>query len=400
MHDFDDIRPFRNEEVRDVVANLLEDLDFSRALAKFRHPKWYKWLPGPMTRLVQQALKKELSHVNNIHDIQIVIEKYLDKLIETTASGLTQSGLEHLNPKQPYLFISNHRDIAMDPALVNYMLYHHGFDTLQIAIGDNLLKRPFLANLMKLNKSFIVKRSVQGRDKLAASKQLSAYIRHCIFTGQSVWIAQREGRAKDGVDKTESAVIKMLQLASREDEHKISLGAAMNQLNIVPVAISYEFDPCDHSKAVELHAKNTTGSFIKDENADVQSILTGMIGKKGAIHVSLGTHIVVGDTATADEVADLIDRQIVGSYRLHAINYLALEKLQPDFMDFSTLPALLDVAESAVSAKRKELEHRLQDMDVALHPFVLRMYANPVIRKSEIFLRNSACMSDISLQGQ
>jgi 1-acyl-sn-glycerol-3-phosphate acyltransferase len=399
MHDFDDIRPFRDEEVKDVVANLLEDLDFSRALAKFRHPKWYKWLPGPTARLVQQAMKKELSHVNNIHDVQIVIEKYLDKLIETTATGLTQSGLEQLDPKQPYLFISNHRDITMDPALVNYMLYHHGFDTLQIATGDNLLKRPFLSDLMKLNKSFIVKRSVHGRDKLAASKQLSAYIKHCIDTGQNVWIAQREGRAKDGVDKTEAAIIKMLQLASREGGQKISLGEAMNQLNIVPVAISYEFDPCDNSKAVELHAKTTTGTFIKDENADVQSILTGMIGKKGAIHVSFGTRIVASDTVTAEEVADMIDRQIVSNNRLHAINYLALEKLDPAFMNFRTLPALLGVTENAITAKRKELEQRLQHLDAALHPYVLRMYANPVIRKTEIQLRNSY-MSDISLQSQ
>ncbi len=399
MHDFDDIRPFRDEEVKDVVANLLEDLDFSRALAKFRHPSWYKWLPGPMTRLVQQALKSELSHVANIHDVQIVIEKYLDKIIETTTSGLTQSGLEQLDPKRPYLFISNHRDITMDPALVNYMLYHHGFDTLQIATGDNLLKRPFLSDLMKLNKSFIVKRSVQGRDKLSASKQLSAYIKHCIQTGQNVWIAQREGRAKDGVDKTEAAIIKMLQLSSREGEQKISLGEAINRLNIVPVAISYEFDPCDNFKAVELHAKNTTGTFIKDENADVQSILAGMIGKKGAVHVSFGTQIMMRDTATAEDVAELIDQQIIDSYRLHAVSYIALEKLQPDFMDFRTLPALLGMTESAIGAKRKEFEQRLQTMDAALHPFILRMYANPVIRK-EIIRNRHSFMSDISLQSQ
>src|SRR5687767_3780118 len=152
---------------------------------------------------------------------------------------------------------------------------------------------------MKLNKSFIVKRSVQGRDKLAASKQLSAYIKHCILTGQNVWIAQREGRAKDGIDTTEAAIIKMLQPASREGGQKISLGEAMNQLNIVPVAISYEFDPCDTFKAIELHARETTGTFIKDENADVQSILTGMIGKKGAIHVSFGKRVMASDTATA-----------------------------------------------------------------------------------------------------
>ena len=399
MHDFDDIRPFRDEEVKDVVANLLEDLDFSRALAKFRHPKWYKWLPGPMTRLVQQAMKKELSHVANIHDVQIIIEKYLDKIIETTASGLTQSGLEQLDPKRPYIFISNHRDITMDPALVNYMLYHHGFDTLQIATGDNLLKRPFLSDLMKLNKSFFVKRSVQGRDKLAASKQLSAYIRHCIATGQNVWIAQREGRAKNGIDKTEAAIITMLQLWSRDGGRKLSVATAINQLNIVPVALSYEFDPCDDLKAVELHAKNTTGVFIKDENADVQSILNGMIGTKGAIHVSFGTQIMVGETATTEDVAELIDRQIIGSYRLHAVNYIALEKLQPDFMDFRTLPALLGMTENAIAAKRKEFESRLQHMDAALHPYVLHMYANPVIRKTEV-TSSTGFMTDISLQAQ
>src|SRR5688500_16092297 len=191
----------------------------------------------------------------------------------------------------------------------------------------------------------------------------------------------------------------MLQLASREGGQKFSLGEAMNQLNIVPVAISYEFDPCDNSKAVELHAKDTTGTFIKDENADVQSILTGMIGKKGAIHVSFGTRIVAGDTATAEEVADMIDRQIVSNYRLHAVNYLALEKLDPAFMNFRTLPALLGVTENVINAKRKELEQRLQHLDAALHLYVLRMYANPVIRKTEIQLRNSG-ISDISLQSK
>jgi glycerol-3-phosphate O-acyltransferase len=236
MHDFEDIRPYRDDEVRGVVTALLEDLELSRAMGKFRHPLLYRLFPGPVARLVQSALKSELQHVNCIHDVQIIIEKYLDKIIETTTDGLTQTGLDKLDPTVPWLFLSNHRDIVMDPALVNYMLYHHGFDTLQIAIGDNLLKRPFLTKLMKLNKSFLVKRSVQGRDKLAASKQLSAYIRHCINTGQNVWIAHREGRAKNGVDETETAVLKMLHLAGREDG--LSLPAAMNELHIVPVSIS------------------------------------------------------------------------------------------------------------------------------------------------------------------
>jgi 1-acyl-sn-glycerol-3-phosphate acyltransferase len=383
MHDFDDIRPYRDDEVRGVVHGLLEDLDLSRALAKFHYPRAYRWFPGPMAKLVQHELKKELNHVNCIHDVQIVIEKYLDKLIETTAEGLTQSGLDQLDPQTPCLFISNHRDITMDPALVNYMLYHHDFDTLQIAIGDNLLKRPFLTQLMKLNKSFIVKRSVQGRDKLAASKQLSAYISHCIRSGQNVWIAQREGRAKDGIDKTEAAVIKMLHLAGRESEHKLPLHAAINALNIVPVAISYEFDPCDVSKAAELHALDTTGSYVKDENTDVRSILTGMIGKKGAVHVSFGTRLHVSGQVTSEDVADMIDQQIVTMYRLHAVNYLALQQLQPDFMDFSTLPALCQVSAGEIVRKRAEFDARLQALPESLRPYVLQMYANPVLRHRE-----------------
>lgn len=382
MHDFEDIRPYRDDEVRGVVDALLEDLDLSHALGMFRYPTFYRWFPGPIARLVQLALKRELRHVQRIHDVQIIIEKYLDKIIETTTSGLTQTGLDKLDTNTPYLFISNHRDITMDPALVNYMLYHSDFDTVQIAIGDNLLKRPFLSKLMKLNKSFIVKRSVQGRDKLAASKQLSAYIRHCVTTGQNVWIAQREGRAKDGVDKTESAIIKMLYLAGRE--LSLPLSQALNELHVVPVAISYEFDPCDGAKAAELHAIDTQGRFVKDENTDVQSILAGVIGRKGAVHVTFGESITVHEPATAEGVAELIDSQIVHNYKLHLVNYLALETVQSNFMDFGTLPQMFGLAAEEVQAKRNELDQRLQALPAALHPYVLAMYANPVIRKTEL----------------
>jgi 1-acyl-sn-glycerol-3-phosphate acyltransferase len=387
MHDFEDIRPYRDDEVRSVLDSLLEDLDFSSAMAKFRYPRFYRWFPGPVSRLVQSALKKELQQVKSIHDVQIIIEKYLDKLIETTTDGLTHSGLDRLDPGVPYLFISNHRDITMDPALVNYMLYHQGFDTVQIAIGDNLLKRPFLSKLMKLNKSFIVKRSVQGRDRLAASKQLSAYIRHCINTGQNVWIAQREGRAKDGIDKTEAAIIKMLHMSVRKSDESgeggLPLSEAMNQLNIVPVAISYEYDPCDQLKATELHAIDTQGRFEKDENSDVNSILTGMIGYKGAVHVSFGQPLKVGELATAEGVAELIDRDVVGAYQLHLVNCLALQKLQSDYMDFDTLPERFGMSESMIDEKRREFAGRIDAMAAHLQPYVLAMYANPVIRKAE-----------------
>ena len=384
MNDFEDIRPYHDSEVRAVVDRLLAGPELSAALGRFCHPVLHGLLPGVVTRLVQLRLKRQLRQVATIHDVQIVIEKYLDRLIETTTTGLTHNGLESLNPGKPYLFISNHRDITMDPALVNYMLYHQGFDTLQIAIGDNLVKRPFISDLMRLNKSFIVKRSVQGREKLKASKQLSAYIHHCIDTGQNVWIAQREGRAKDGLDRTEAAIIKMLHMADREAEPPLSLAASIDSLNIVPVAISYEFDPCDEAKARELLAIDTYGKYEKDADADVKSILQGMIGDKGDVHVAYGAPLRAGEDASAEDVALLIDRQVIANYRLHLVNYLALEKLQPEKMDFSTLPATFNLDPAAVANKRAQFESRLQAMAPELRPYVLKMYANPIASKEEL----------------
>jgi hypothetical protein len=254
------------------------------------------------------------------------------------------------------------------------MLYHHEFDTLHIAIGDNLLKRPFLSKLMKLNKSFIVKRSVQGRDKLAASKQLSGYITHCINSRQNVWIAQREGRAKDGIDRTESAVIKMLHLAGRDA--KLSLAQAINALNIVPVAISYEYDPCDVAKARELHAVATEGRFIKDENTDVQSILSGIIGQKGAVHVSYGTPLRVPNDASYEQVAALIDDQVVRNYRLHPSNHFAVELLQ------SVAPPVDET--EAIAAKRREFLQRLEAAPEQLRSLLLQQYANPVLVRQQL----------------
>ena len=384
MDSFDDIRPYGDGEVRPVVDRLLQDEALARALAKFKHPLLFRFLPGWVAGKVQAALREETAHVQTIHDVQLVIEKYLDKLIEDTTTGLTSEGLDTLDTAQPYLFISNHRDITMDPALVNYMIYHHGLDTLQIAIGDNLLKRPFLTDLMKLNKSFIVKRSVQGRDLLKASKQLSAYIHHCIKSDNNVWIAQREGRAKDGIDKTETAIIKMLHMADRESTLRLSLQESMNSLNIVPVSISYEYDPCDRYKAEELYTIDTTGKFEKDENSDVRSILTGIVGDKGDVHVTFGSRMVFPDAVTAEGVARELDARIISSYKLHAVNYLAMEMVKKDSLDSSTLPALLGLSASEIGRKRREFQERLNSMPKHLQPYVLNMYANPVIRKAEV----------------
>lgn len=372
---FAEIRPYRDDEIRPVLDRLLEDDEFIRSLTAFGLPRLHRWLPGPSRWLARRILRRQLRHVHDVSSMQDVIAGYMDKMIERTTTGLTNSGLDRLSPEKPYLFISNHRDIAMDPAFVNYMLYHAGFDTVHIAIGDNLLKRPFVTDLMRLNKSFIVKRSLKGRELLKSSRLLSEYIHDCIARNNNIWIAQREGRAKDGVDRTETGLLKMLGMARRD----LGLGGALAELNIVPVAISYEFDPCDSLKADELYQKETTGTYEKNENSDIHSIVTGMIGFKGHVHVAFGTPLTdISDVA--EEVARQIDRQIIREYRLQGTNRLGLEQLVES--ESRAVPALQAMPEWEIGEdSRKRFEERLTAVSPALRPYMLKMYANPAISR-------------------
>lgn len=381
MDQFQDIRPYRDDEVRPVIDSLLANPEFIRSIAGFSFPKLYKLFPGLVCFLARRKLTAQLKHVHDIKSMQSVIAAYMDQMIEKTASQLTHSGLDKLSRDKNYLFISNHRDIAMDPAFVNYMLYHANFDTVQIAIGDNLLKRPFVTDLMRLNKSFIVRRSLKGRELLKSSKLLSEYIHHCVDNGQNVWIAQREGRAKDGVDRTDTALLKMLSLAKRE----LGLKESLNSLHIVPVAISYEFDPCDTLKADELYQKQELGTYQKTEQSDIHSIVTGMVGFKGHVHVSFGTEIAL--TSDDDEAAAAqIDQQIIHSYLLQATNHLALQKLRelsPDLVPPLDLPN--DAVAAILSVKNADSKARFEDRlaraALPIQPYLLQMYANPVISR-------------------
>jgi 1-acyl-sn-glycerol-3-phosphate acyltransferase len=364
MDQFQDIRPYNDEDVRPVIDALLENPDCIRSIAGFSFPRLFRILPALVCLLTRRRLRAQLRDVNDVRSMQAVIAFYMDKMIEKTTSFLTHTGLEGLSQDKAYLFISNHRDIAMDPAFVNYMLFHAGFDTLRIAIGDNLLKRPFVTDLMRLNKSFIVHRSLKGRDLLKSSKQLSEYIHHCIGSGHSVWIAQREGRAKDGLDRTDTALLKMLALARREE----GFAAALNALHIVPVSISYEFDPCDLLKADELQQKSEHGTFQKTEQSDIHSIVTGMIGYKGRVHVSFGQEITL-QSDDADAAAALVDDQIIRNYLLQSTNHQALQMLQ----DATSAPG------DNESARR--FADRLEQASPAMRPFLLQMYANPVLSK-------------------
>ncbi len=376
MEKFDAIRPYRDEEIRKVLERLLIDREFIDSIANFFHPRLSSFIPSLMRWLARSRLRSQLKNVYDVRSMQDVIAEYMDKMIHDTTTKLTHSGMENLEKGRNYLFISNHRDITMDPAFVNYMLYHAGYETLQIAIGDNLLKKPFVTDLMRLNKSFIVQRSLKGRELLQALKTLSEYIHHCIHSGQNVWIAQREGRAKDGIDKTDPALLKMLAMGRRE----LSLGGSLSELHLVPVAISYEFDACDVLKAEELHAIEKDGSFAKNEQTDIHSIVTGMIGFKGHVHVGFGSELEI-NSDEPELIAELIDEQILKNYRLSDANYIAAEMLKEkgELLD----PALDTVIKEKIisEADREIFLERISKTQPALMKHLLFGYANPLINK-------------------
>ena len=249
-------------------------------------------LPNLVLKMAASKLRGQVKGVRDVKTMQDVIAVYMDKMIHDTTTYLVHTGMENLKEGRSYLFISNHRDITMDPAFVNYMLYHAGYETLQIAIGDNLLKKPFVTDLMRLNKSFIVKRSLKGRELLKSLSLLSQYIHHCIDSNANVWIAQREGRAKDGIDRTDPALLKMLAMGQRE----LPLSASLRHLHIVPVSISYEYDACDVLKAEELAQIEKTGIYEKTDETDIRSIVTGMVGFKGKVNVAFGQELTFQDS--------------------------------------------------------------------------------------------------------
>jgi hypothetical protein len=378
---FADIRPYHDSEVRAVLDRLLSDDEFILTLGRLRLPKNAARFPRLVRLLVRWILRRELRDVRDVRSLQSVVKRYMDRMIESTTDVFTVSGLDRLSAQQPWLFMSNHRDIALDPAFVNYALYHNARETVRIAIGDNLLSKPYVSDLMRLNKSFIVKRSTKGpRQMLAAYRQLSAYIRHSIEVDRNpIWIAQREGRAKDGIDRTEPAIIKMLTISLGKEE---SFSDFVNRLHIVPVAISYEFDPCDGAKARELYERATQGVYQKAEHEDLRSIGLGISGEKGDVHVSFGTPLR-DEFASPDAVAAAVDAQVIASYVLHPTNFFAYRMLHGSLPDLPCGAA----GEPFDAAKFADVETRFRARIDALpsehRAYALGIYANPVASKLE-----------------
>lgn len=372
MQTFDAIRPYADHEIPHVIASLLKDDEFLQMIALLRLPKLPVFLSGLLKPWIRRWLARQFGSAQRVDDIQAALIPHVETLVLSTTAAVTQSGLDALSPDQSYLFMSNHRDIVFDPMLVNYLLVKQGLATTRIAIGDNLLENRVFAELMRVNKSFVVHRNLTSpREMRNSFLTLSAFIQHSIVQeGQNVWIAQREGRAKDGIDQTDPAIIKMLHMSQKGRGE--GFADAMRALRIVPVAISYEYDPCDRDKAQELALRERNGRYEKAPGEDAAQIRKGLFGQKGRVHVHFANPIL-NPADDAKALAAQIDAAILAGYRLHPSN-LAAAYLMPQA---GIASGQADVSEQA----QAQLQQRLQGLTAEQSAHLLAAYANPALRQ-------------------
>ena len=372
---FDPIRPFEPDELPDVFDRLLQNEQFSSVLAYF-----YPDVPKEALAAKMHACK------DNLDFQKTFCYGFLVQLLARLSKGC-DIDIASLDTDSRYTFISNHRDIVLDSALLDKLLIDAGFNTTcEIAIGDNLLKQPWVKDLVRVNKSFIVERALSMREMLMASKRLSEYMHFVIAEkNDNIWIAQREGRAKDSNDRTQEAILKMMVMGGDG-----SIIDRLKQLHLVPLAISYEYDPCDYLKAAELQARRDNPSWQKGPMDDVTSMQTGIMGYKGYIHYQCADCIdSYLDTIPADTpktelfrlIADHIDRQIFAGYRLYPNNYVALDLLHGDSAHADHYTAE-DKAqfEAYLKGQLDKIEMEGKD-DAYLREQMLKMYANPAINQ-------------------
>ncbi len=372
---FDSIRPFEDADLPTVLPKLFNNKEFISSLVAFKFSHWPRFMRPLLHSLTRQYIIKKSKKIHTLRGFQRLVEPYMERMISTTTRSFSITGLQHLDLSQACLFVSNHRDIALDPAFVNWALHLNGQDTVQIAVGDNLLKKAWVADLIRLNKCFIVKRSASDRrEKLQAAKLLSEYIDFTLNTQQQhIWLAQREGRAKDGNDQTNPAIVSMLALNKAKPQ---PFAQYINNLRIVPVSISYEYDPCDISKAKELQKLEAQGSYDKPDNEDMQSIVAGITGQKGRVHIHFG-EVLKGDFENAKDVSAKIDESILAGYQPFATGEVAAQMLKLDELQHTTVETQTDLAEA-----EEYLRSRLVDLSAQEQQKLLNMYACAFLKKA------------------
>lgn len=373
MSQFESIRPFYDSEVNEALSSILH------------HPMMTAMMSFTFPDKDPSFWKEKLKDTHSIREFQEgVLYHSIKKIIEKSSDGLSTSGFEKLDKDTSYLYISNHRDIILDTSLLNISLLENGQIMTASAIGDNLVQKKFTKILSRLNRNFLIQRNLGPRELLQSSRLVSEYIRTLVREeARSVWIAQREGRTKDGNDTTQQGVLKMLGMACDEEE----LMNYFKKLRIVPVSISYEYDPTDALKIPRLVAEANQEIYIKDKNEDFTNLLSGIIGQKRRMHVHIGDVLstefdfigtqIGGTNKQIQALTQTIDASIMNGYKLWPTNYIAHDILYntQEYSEFYTSQ------ERSLFARRLDLKID-EDNPIAFEGF-LAMYANPVINKKK-----------------
>ncbi len=372
-YDFDEIRPLYDEEVSEVMTSLVEE----PAIANF-----IKYIAP---ELPVEDVKKQMLSFKTKQDFQKkMVAPFLHKLAAKTTKSLELTGEDGLRPQDSYTFISNHRDIILDAAFLNILLDSNGRETAEVAIGDNLLVYPWISNLVRMNKSFIVKRDMPVRQLLSASRLLSTYIHFAIkIKNQSVWISQREGRSKDSTDRTQEGLIKMLAMGGVRE-----IRQSIRSLNLAPVSISYEYDPCDYLKAKEFQLKRDNPEYKKTQADDLKNMETGLLGYKGIVHFHISANFLekidaipadVDKNAIVGEIARCVDKEIHSNMKLYPGNYVAYDMLNNTTKYASKYTAEEKVVfEKYLAGQIAKVDIENRD-DAFITEKILTMYANTVV---------------------
>ncbi len=381
--DFSDIAPLEDRVFHSTMERLVKEPGFLHAL-KYAIPE--RDLP---------VLLEELMKIDNKYDFQHqVMFPFLEMLAKTTTAGITLGGVKNFNPSLNYTFITNHRDIVLDASFLNLAFLRRNMPTSEVAIGDNLLIFDWISDLVRLNKSFIVKRNTGLREGLMAAKKLSAYIHYCLLEKhESVWIAQREGRAKDSSDHTQESLVKMLAISGEG-----SFMDRLKEINLMPVAISYEYDPNDYLKAREFLMRRRNPEFKKSQHDDLFSMETGLLQFKGKVHFQMTPRInskldQIGtfkdNNTSARYVVKIIDQAIHRSYMIFPINYIAFDILHDSTrFEGNYTPEqkqeTLNYFNSQID--KVDLPHITAEERDFLMTMMLTMYANPLKNKLRTIL--------------
>ncbi|MFA5555494.1 MAG: 1-acyl-sn-glycerol-3-phosphate acyltransferase [Flavobacteriaceae bacterium] len=373
MSQFDSIRPFYDSEVNEALALILH------------HPMMKAMMSFTFPDKEPSFWEEKLLDTHSIRDFQAkFLYHSIQRVLEKSSEGLTTSGFEKLQKNTSYLYVSNHRDIILDTSLLNITLLDKGLVMTASAIGDNLVQKKFTHILSRLNRNFLIQRNLSPRELLQSSKLVSEYINKLITSeNRSVWIAQREGRTKDGNDTTQQGVLKMLGMASDEE----NLMDYFKKLRIVPVSISYEYDPTDALKIPRLVAEAKQETYIKEKDEDFNNLISGILGQKKRIHIHIGDVLdseldfigtqIEGTNKQVQALAQAIDASIITGYKLWPTNYIAYDILHKT----NQYEAFYTEKEKQLFARRLDIKID-ESNPIELEGF-LAMYANPVVNKKK-----------------